>query len=127
MHSAPERSRPPSDRLIGDRDAPLCQEVFNISKTEVEAKVEPDRDRVAPQPDVVPIAILRCANASELAALFEGLERADHSWTARSYIPVLRTFVSSGRPTLSITTRVVRSGGAVATYPTNQPPIACWS
>ncbi len=40
---APERATPPSNRLIGDSDAPLGQEVLNISKTEVEAKVEPDR------------------------------------------------------------------------------------
>ena len=46
-------------------------------------------DRIGPQPDVVPLAISRCAHASELAALFEGLERADHSWTARAYIPVI--------------------------------------
>ena len=39
---AAERSTPPSDRLIGDRDAPLGQEVLNIPKTEAEAKVEPD-------------------------------------------------------------------------------------
>ena len=39
----PERPRPPSDRLIGDRDTPLGQEVLNISQTETEAKVEPDR------------------------------------------------------------------------------------
>ena len=42
IHAA-ERTTPPSNRLIGDCDAPLGQEVLNISKTEVEAKVEPDR------------------------------------------------------------------------------------
>ena len=40
-----ERSTPPSDRLIGDRDASLGQEVLNIPKTEAEAKVEPDSVR----------------------------------------------------------------------------------
>ena len=40
---APERTTPPSNRLIGNCDAPLRQEVLNISKTEAEAKVELDR------------------------------------------------------------------------------------
>ena len=39
---AAERSTLPSDRFIGDRDAPLGQEVLNIPTTEAEAKVEPD-------------------------------------------------------------------------------------
>ena len=46
-------------------------------------------DQVGPQADVVPLTISKCTDASGLAALFEGLERADHSWTARSYIPVI--------------------------------------
>ena len=46
-------------------------------------------DQITPQPEVVAIAVLRCASASELAVLFEGLERADHSWTARSYLPII--------------------------------------
>ena len=58
-------------------------------------------DRIAPQPDVVPLAIPRSTNASELAALFEGLERADHSWTARSYIPVIDRHRRKAVPLLS--------------------------
>ena len=46
-------------------------------------------DQVGPQAEVVPLAVPKCTDASALAALFEGLERADHSWTARSYIPVI--------------------------------------
>ena len=45
--------------------------------------------QVDPQPDVVRAAVSKCADARELAELIEGLERADHSWTARSYIPVI--------------------------------------
>ena len=44
---------------------------------------------IDPQPHVVSLAIHKCKDARELATLFEGLERADHSWTARSYIPVI--------------------------------------
>ena len=58
-------------------------------------------DRIAPQPDVVPPALFRCTSASELAALFEGLERADHSWTARSYIPVIDRHRRKAVPLLS--------------------------
>ena len=58
-------------------------------------------DRVAPQPDVVPLAIPKCSDASELAILFEGLERADHSWTARSYIPVIESYRRTGVPFLT--------------------------
>ena len=58
-------------------------------------------DRLAPQPDVVPLAIPKCTNASELAALFEGLERADHAWTARSYIPVIDRHRRTGVPLLT--------------------------
>ena len=63
-------------------------------------------DQIAPQPDVVPTAISRCANASELAALFEGLERADYSWTARSYIPIIDRHRRTGVPLLSWATFV---------------------
>ena len=39
---AAERATPPSDRLVGDCDAPLGQEVLDVTKTEAEAKVQPD-------------------------------------------------------------------------------------
>ena len=39
--------------------------------------------------DVVQAAVMGCASAAEMAALLEGLERADHSLTAREYLPVL--------------------------------------
>ena len=39
---AAERATPPSDRLIGDRDAPLREEVLHITKAEAKAKVQPD-------------------------------------------------------------------------------------
>ena len=39
---AAERATPPSDRLIGDRYAPLGQEVLDVTKTEAEAKIQPD-------------------------------------------------------------------------------------
>ena len=45
--------------------------------------------RVGPLPDVVPEAVESCSNAHDLAVLLEGLERADHSWTAREYIPII--------------------------------------
>ncbi len=31
-----ERATPPSDRLIGDRNAPLCQEILDITETDAE-------------------------------------------------------------------------------------------
>ena len=34
-----ERATPSSDRLVGDRDAPLGQEVLDVTKTEAEAKI----------------------------------------------------------------------------------------
>ena len=39
---AAERTTPPSDRLIGDRNASLGQEVLHITKAKAEAKVQPD-------------------------------------------------------------------------------------
>ena len=53
-------------------------------------------EKVGPQADVVPLAIPKCPDSSALAALFEGLERADHSWTARSYIPVIERHRRAG-------------------------------
>ena len=58
-------------------------------------------DQVGPQPDVVPLAIPKCTDATELATLFEGLERADHSWTARLYIPVIERHRHKNVPFLS--------------------------
>ena len=58
-------------------------------------------DQIAPQPDVVPPAVSKCADARELATLIEGLERADHSWTARSYIPAIERHRRKGVPLLS--------------------------
>ena len=46
-------------------------------------------EQIAPQPDVVAPAVSKCADARELATLIEGLERADHSWSARAYIPAI--------------------------------------
>ena len=46
-------------------------------------------DHIAALPDVVPNAVENCSSARDLAILWEGLERADHSWTAREYIPVI--------------------------------------
>ena len=40
-------------------------------------------------PQVVRAAVAECSSAAEMAALLEGLERADHSVTARQYLPVL--------------------------------------
>ncbi len=37
-----ELSTPLSDGLVGDDDAPLCQEIFDISEAQTEAEVEPD-------------------------------------------------------------------------------------
>ena len=42
---AAERATPPSDRLIGDRDAPLGQQVLDVTKTQAEAKVQSDGAR----------------------------------------------------------------------------------
>lgn len=46
-------------------------------------------DSIGTLPEVVAKVVENCSNAHDLAALFEGLERADHSWTARAYIPVI--------------------------------------
>ena len=53
-------------------------------------------EKVGPQANVVPLAVAKCPDSSALAALFEGLERADHSWTARAYIPVIERHRSAG-------------------------------
>ena len=57
--------------------------------------------QIAPQPDVAAVAISRCANATQFSALFEGLERADHSWTARSYLPIIDRHRRTGVALLS--------------------------
>ena len=46
-------------------------------------------DHIDALPDVVPSAVENCSSARDLAILWEGLERADNSWTARDYIPVI--------------------------------------
>lgn len=40
-------------------------------------------------PELVRAAVMECSSAAETAALLEGLERADHSVTAREYLPIL--------------------------------------
>ena len=46
-------------------------------------------DHIAALPDVVPNAVEKCLSARDVAVLLEGLERADHSWTAREYVPII--------------------------------------
>ena len=46
-------------------------------------------DQIAALPDVVPNAVEKCLSARDVAVLLEGLERADHSWTAREYVPII--------------------------------------
>ena len=58
-------------------------------------------EQIAPQPDVVAPAVSKCSDARELATLIEGLERADHSWSARSYIPAIERHRRKGVPLLS--------------------------
>ena len=38
----PEFDTPQSDRLITDRDALLCQQIFDVTKAQVESVVDPD-------------------------------------------------------------------------------------
>ena len=78
-------------------------------------------DQVTPHPDVVPLAMPRCADANELASLFEGLERADHSWTARSYIPVIESYRRAGVPFLAWTLMVCANKLASVDFGTDGP------
>lgn len=47
-------------------------------------------------------AVTRCGSAAELAGLIEGLERADHSLTARAFIPILDRYRQPSVPLSAI-------------------------
>ena len=54
------------------------------------------------QADTVRAAVSRCQSAAALAALLEGLERADHSLTALAYLPILERYRQRHVPLLDL-------------------------